>query len=189
MSNFIVLYDSCVLYPAPLRDLLMRLALTDLYQAKWSADIHKEWIKSLLRNRPDINLERLERIREKMDSNVRDCLVYGYESLIEGLILPDPHDRHILAAAIRSQAQIIITFNLQDFPLARTSEYGIEAQHPDDFLRHLIDLAPGQFISCIRETRISLKNPPKNPEEYLAILAQQSLPQTVSYLQNYVHVL
>jgi hypothetical protein len=50
MSRFVVIYDSCVLYPAPLRDLLMRLALTDLYQAKWTKDIHKEWMRSLLKN-------------------------------------------------------------------------------------------------------------------------------------------
>lgn len=112
MANFIVIYDSCVLYPAPLRDLLIRLALTDLYQAKWSADIHKEWITSLLRNRPDLTLERLEKTREKMDLHIRDCIVIAYESLIEGLVLPDPNDRHVLAAAIRAHAQTIVTFNL-----------------------------------------------------------------------------
>lgn len=82
MSRFVVIYDSCVLYPAPLRDLLMRLALADLYQAKWTKDIHREWIQSLLKNRPDLTEERLESIRSKMDLHVRDCLVEGYEELI-----------------------------------------------------------------------------------------------------------
>lgn len=77
MSRFVVIYDSCVLYPASLRDLLMRLALTDLYQAKWTKDIHKEWMRSLLKNRPDLSEERLESIRSKMDLHVRDCLVEG----------------------------------------------------------------------------------------------------------------
>jgi hypothetical protein len=60
MAQFIVIYDSCVLYPAPLRDLLMRLALTDLYHAKWTHEIHKEWMRNLLKNRPDLTAERLK---------------------------------------------------------------------------------------------------------------------------------
>jgi hypothetical protein len=61
-SNFAVVYDACVLYPAPLRDLLMRLALTDLYRAKWTEQIHEEWIRNLLENRQDIDRPMLERI-------------------------------------------------------------------------------------------------------------------------------
>lgn len=185
MANFIVVYDACVLYPAPLRDLLMRLALTDLYQAKWTSHIHHEWMSNLLKNRPDLTREQVERTREKMDSHVRDCLVYGYEDLIDGLQLPDPKDRHVLAAAIRAHAQTIVTFNLPDFPAKVIVKYDIEVQHPDDFLRHLIDLSPGKFLRTIHETRLSLKKPPKNPEEYLQSLEQQSLPQTVAYLRDY----
>ena len=103
MANFIVIYDSRVLYPAPLRDLLMRLALIDLYQAKWTKDIHREWIRSLLKNRPDLTEERLQKTREKMDLHVRDCLVEEYEELIESLKLPDPNDRHVLAACYSIQ--------------------------------------------------------------------------------------
>ena len=185
MSNFIVIYDACVLYPAPLRDLLMRLALTDLFHAKWTRDIHMEWIGSLLKNRPDLSMEKLEKTREKMDFHARDCLVEDYEQLIQGLQLPDSQDRHVLAAAIRGNAQTIVTYNLSDFPSQNTSQYGIWAQHPDEFLRHLIDLAPARVIQTVQETRLSLKKPPKNSEEYLAILAQQSLSRTVSYLKDY----
>jgi predicted nucleic acid-binding protein len=116
MTNFTALYDSCVLYPAPLRDLLMWLALSDLFRARWSNDIHEEWIRNLLEDRPDLTRERLERTRDKMNSNIRDCLVTGYEPLIDGLTLPDPNDRHVLAAAIRASADVIVTFNLKDFP-------------------------------------------------------------------------
>lgn len=185
MANFIVVYDSCVLYPAPLRDLLMRLALTDLYQAKWTNDIHREWISSLLKNRPDLTEERLEQTRSKMDLHVRDCLVEGYEELIESLNLPDPNDRHVLAAAIRSSAQTIVTYNLSDFPSQALSRYEVDAQHPDEFLRHLLDLAPARVMRTVQETRLSLKNPPKNSEEYLTILEKQSLPQTVACLKEY----
>jgi hypothetical protein len=95
----------CVLYPAPLRDLLMRLALTDLYHAKWTQEIHKEWMRNLLKNRPDLTIERLESVRARMDLHVRDGLIEGYEELIDGIKLPDPNDRHVLAAARRMLRQ------------------------------------------------------------------------------------
>ncbi len=106
----IVLYDACVLYPAPLRDLLMRLALTDLFQARWTDQIHDEWTRNVLANRPDVTAESLARCRRLMDEHVPDCLVTGYESLIPTLSLPDPDDRHVLAAALHGGASSIITY-------------------------------------------------------------------------------
>lgn len=153
MGNFIVIYDSCVLYPAPLRDLLMRLALIDLFQAKWTNNIHEEWIRNLLKNRPDLTKERLEMIRIKMDLHVRDCLVEGYEELIEGIKLPDNDDRHVLAAAIKANARTIITYNLSDFPSKVLAKYGIGVQHPDEFMRHLLELVPAKVIKTVQDTR------------------------------------
>ncbi|MEZ2233262.1 PIN domain-containing protein [Microcoleus sp.] len=101
-SNPIALYDACVLYSAPLRDLLMQLALTDLFQARWTDEIHDEWIRNVLKNRPDLTIEQLTRTKDLMNRYVRDCLVTGYEWIIPSLNLPDPNDRHILAAAIKS---------------------------------------------------------------------------------------
>lgn len=75
MATFTALYDACVLYPAPLRDLLMELALTDLFRAKWSSMIHDEWILALLKNRKDLSADNLKRTRELMDASVRDCIV------------------------------------------------------------------------------------------------------------------
>ena len=109
MASFTALYDACTLYPAPLRDLLMHLALTDLFRARWSDQIHDEWISSVLEDRPDLRREQLERTRELMNAHVRDGLVTGYEDLIDGLTLPDPEDRHVLAAAIRGSASVIGT--------------------------------------------------------------------------------
>lgn len=106
---FTVIYDANVLYPSFLRDVLMRLAMTDLYRARWTEDIHREWMRSLAEARPDL-VDSLPRIRALMDNNVRDCLVTGYAELVEGLQLPDPDDRHVLAAAIRAQAQQIVTY-------------------------------------------------------------------------------
>lgn len=124
-----------------------------------------------------------------MDLHVRDCLVEGYEELIDGIKLPDPNDRHVLAAAIKSNAQTIVTYNLSDFPLYYLSKYEIDAQHPDEFLRHLLDLAPAIVVTTVKETRISLKNPPKTSTEYLAILEKQFLPQTCAYLREYENLI
>ncbi|WP_164104374.1 PIN domain-containing protein [Candidatus Laterigemmans baculatus] len=137
MPTFTALYDACVLYPAPLRDLLMRLALTELFRARWTNQIHDEWIRNVLADRPDLTAEQLERTRELMNAHVRDCLVIDYEDMIEGLDLPDRDDRHVLAAAIRTRASVIVTFNLSDFPPAYLAKHGLEAQHPDEFITHL----------------------------------------------------
>jgi predicted nucleic acid-binding protein len=189
MANLVVVYDACILYSAPIRDLFMRLALRDIYSAKWTKDIHKEWITSLLKKRPDLTKEQLEKTRKKMDMHVRDCIVGDYEKLIEKLVLPDSNDRHVLAAAICASAQIIVTFNVSDFPLKSTKKYGVEAQHPDRFLCHLLDIMPLTIIETVKETRLSLKNPPKSAIEYLVILEQQSLPLTVKYLREHIDLI
>jgi predicted nucleic acid-binding protein len=189
MASFTALYDACVLYPAPLRDLLMQLALTDLYRAKWSHMIHDEWIRNLLRHRPDLTRERLERTRERMDAHTRDCLVIGFEALIDALELPDPDDRHVLAAAIHGRADVIVTYNLPHFPPEHLSRYGIEAQHPDEFLTHLIDLAPGSVCAAARTHRLRLKRPQKTVTEYLETLEHQSLSQFVAHLRAFQELL
>jgi predicted nucleic acid-binding protein len=181
---FTALYDACVLYPAPLRDLLMQLALTDLFRAKWTDAIHDEWTRHVLANRPDLKPEQLARTRELMNAHVRDCLVDGYQPLIAGLTLPDPNDRHVLAAAIRARADVIVTFNLDDFPEAALRPYGIEAQHPDEFIAHLTDLAPQAVALALRTCRARLKNPSRTPEEYIDTLALQKLPETVNFMRR-----
>jgi hypothetical protein len=104
VSSFTAFYDANVLYSAPLRDLLMHLALTDLFRAKWSNKVHEEWMENLLRKRPDLTRENLEKTRRLMDADVRDYLVEDYAHLISGLELPDPDDRHVVAAAIRGRS-------------------------------------------------------------------------------------
>lgn len=185
MGNFTVLFDACVLYPAPLRDFLMHLAITDLFRAKWTDEIHNEWIRNLLKNRPDLTQERLRRTRDLMNSNARDCLVSGYEDLIPSLTLPDKNDRHVLAAAICGGADVIVTYNLSDFPAGTLGQYGIEAQHPDEFIIHLIDLAPSVICEAAKRQRLSLKNPPQSVEALLAAYERQGLAQTVSELRLY----
>src|SRR6478736_2585668 len=108
--------DACVLYPAPLRDLLLSLTVEGLFRARWSEEIHEEWIRNLLKQRSDLTRDALERTKTFMNSSVPDCVVEGYEYLINSLKLPDADDRHVLAAAIVGHADAIVTFNLKDFP-------------------------------------------------------------------------
>lgn len=189
MTIFTALYDAAVLYPASLRNLLMHLACTGLFRARWTAAIHEEWIESLLKNRPDLTRTKLERTRCEMNNAVLDCLVEDYEDLISGLTLPDPADRHVLAAAIRARADVIVTSNLKDFPIDTLMAYGIEPQHPDEFVRNLIDLAPASVCEAVKTHRSSLKKPPKTIDEYLETLTRQSLPQTVSALREFAELL
>ena len=166
----------------------MQLALTDLFKAHWTDQIHEEWIEALLR-RDKYDRTTLERTRELMDAHVRDAKVSGYKDLIAALVLPDPDDRHVLAAAIKVGANAIVTFNLKDFPDDFLSKYGIEAVHPDEFVYGQIDLAPAIACGAIKRHRESLNNPPKAKDEFLAILQKQQLPQTISALRAYIELI
>lgn len=185
MSQYTALLDANVLYPAPMRDVLMQLAVTDIFKAKWSEDIHREWIDALMRNEPDRDRTALERTRDLMNRATRDCLVTGYEDLIPSLDLPDPNDRHVLAAAIVGRCDVIVTQNLKDFPKGAIEPYSIETLHPDDFLSNHLALAPGLFCSAVRKVRARLKNPPYSAGDYLAILTQQGLVATAAELEQF----
>jgi len=189
METFTVVYDACVLYPAPLRDVLMELAAIGIYRARWTDQIHDEWIRNLLFNRPDLTPEKLQRTRELMNRAVPDCLVQGHEALIDSLILPDPDDRHVLAAAIVARAGVIVTMNERHFPAEILGPLGIEAQHPDDFLIYQFDLAVGPVCQAIKRLRARLKNPPMDIQAYLDTLVRQSLPQFVLRLKKFEEVL
>jgi predicted nucleic acid-binding protein len=172
-----------------LRDLLVRLAQAGLVRALWTETIHDEWTRNVLANNPHVTAERLARTRSLMNDAVRDCLVTGYEDLINSLTLPDPDDRHVLAAAIRGGANTIVTFNLTDFPEETLARYGIEAQHPDDFLTCLLDLAASAVCVVVKAQRESLRNPPRAAEELLATLEAQGLIQTVAQLRPFAALL
>lgn len=189
MSSFTVIYDACVLYPAPLRDLLIRLAPKDLFRAKWTERILDEMERSILKNRSDLTADQIGRTRQRMNSYVRDALVSGYEPFENAIELPDVDDRHVVAAAIRCHAQIIVTFNLKDFPPAVLSQWGMVAQHPDDFLENLLDLQQRVVLEVIREQRAALQRPAYSIEQLLNTFSSQSLPKTVEILQEFASLL
>jgi hypothetical protein len=183
-ANIVVVYDACVLYPAPLRDLLVQLATVRIFQAKWTELIHDEWTRNLLIKRPDLNVDRLARLRILMNENVPDALVTDFEHLIPSLELPDLDDRHVLAAAIIANANIIVTFNLKDFPASILDRYGIVAKHPDVFLRDLIEQNPEQVLEAVETIRSRLKNPPQTFNNYLETLVKQGLQNSVVMLRD-----
>jgi predicted nucleic acid-binding protein len=182
-------YDANILYPAPLRDLFIRLAQSGLVRARWTETIHDEWSRNVLTNNPHLSAERLARTRTLMNESVRDCLVTDFEHLIASLSLPDPNDRHVLAAAIHADADIIVTANLIDFPVETLVRFHIEAQHPDDFLIYLLDQAPGIVCGAVKRQRESLRKPAKTIEELLATLESQGLAQAVARLRQFVDLL
>jgi predicted nucleic acid-binding protein len=175
--------DACVLYGARLRSFLMYLAMSDLLWARWTHRIHEEWMRNVLQNYPHLTRDKLERTRDLMDRHASDAIVTDYEDLVAGLALPDPDDRHVLAAAIRAGADAIVTFNLSDFPGEILARFDVEALHPDDLLERLIDLDLDAVCAAARQDRVSLKSPPKSVDEYLADLERAGIPRTAAALR------
>ena len=166
-SHYIVVLDACVLYPAPLRDLLLSLAAAGVFRARWTHLIQDEWMRNLLANRPDLQSDALRRTVATMNDAIEDCLIEKFEFMVDSLTLPDP-DRHVLAAAIVGHADAIVTFNLKDFPEKNTAAHRIEILHHDDFLVAQYDVAPISVLKSIKANRERLRNPPKTAGELIA---------------------
>ena len=182
----VAVLDANVLYSASLRHLLISLAVAEAFEARWTDMIQDEWTRSLLRDKPHLDARRIARTRQLMDTFVDDAIVTGYEPLIAGLTLPDPNDRHVLAAAIHCGATIIVTKNVKDFPATALAPHGIGAVPPDAFVRSLFDANPDAVIEGARSHRSELLNPPRSPAEYLAALESDDLTTTAAALRNHV---
>ena len=185
MNHKIVFVDANILYSYTLRNIFMQLAVTNFYEARWTQQVLQEWIDSLLKNRSDIKRSTLENLRDKMNHMVPDCLVTDYEHLIPNLNLPDPEDRHVLAAAIVGKCDMIVTNNLKDFPESKLVPYGISAVHPDDFFLDYLNNYRTDFCSELKKMRLILKKPPYTAAKYLNILANNGLSKTADALRPY----
>ena len=162
----------------------MYLATTGLFRARWTMDIHEEWIRNLLVKNKKLDRAQLEAQRDLMIQVIPDSLVTGHEAIIESLELPDPGDRHVLAAAIRANAEVIVTSNLKDFPEDILDKYNCHVEHPDEFIVNLLDLDHAKTITTFKEDRNHYLNPPYSVDEYLSILNRQGLTTTVSILEE-----
>ena len=179
----VAVYDASVLYPSTTRDLLIRIAQAGLVQAKWTDAILDEVFINLIKKRPELDVSRLGRTRELMAGAIRDLLVVGFEPLIDVLELPDPDDRHVLAAGIRAGAQLIVTWNLRDFPAGTLARWDLEAVSPDTFIRSQIDVDSGAVHGAVGRIADSWRNPPGTPDDVIARLERDRLVETVAALR------
>lgn len=181
---FVVIYDANVLYPNALRDLLIRIAQSGRVQARWTEQILDETFLAIKREHPDLDPAKLHRTRTLMGIAVRDWKVTGYEPLIDVLKLPDPDDRHVLAAAIRAGAQVIVTANLRDFPVDALRAWDVEAKSPDEFVHDQISLDRAAVYAAVQQIADSWRRPPGSVDNVLDRLERSGLAVSVAELRT-----
>ncbi|MDE2571119.1 MAG: PIN domain-containing protein [bacterium] len=164
ITSFRVLLDACTLVPATLRDVILCSADNELFRPKWSGQILDEMERALIRLQ--VPPERAGYTRRQMERAFPEAEVAGYESLVERM-RNDPKDRHVLAAAVRGGAQLIVTANISDFPDGVLKDFAITAVTPDEFLKDLLGLYPSQMLAMLRELVQAKRRPPMTELEIL----------------------
>ena len=184
-AKYTAILDANVLYPNTLRNLLLSLASDGLYHVKWTTEITQEWSRNLVADRPDI-ASKIDRLVELVNLSVQDCLVEGYEYIIPTIELPDLNDRHVVAAAVVGHADAIVTFNLKDFPAELIDKFGVDVQHPDDFLMNQLQLRQFDALEVMRKVSGRYRNPQLSAKEFIELVSRNGLPQTAQYLQTHM---
>lgn len=182
--RFTCVLDTNVIYPIEVRDILLWFAHHELYTPKWSKHIFDEWAEVM--RRKGISQDEIARRLQNVQLAFPDAFVQNYESLIKGLELPDEKDRHVLAAAIKTNANIIVTNNLKHFPETYLTAFGLSARNADDFITDLIDLNPQNAVKAFIEMVSHKKNPPLNELQVLDKLRERGLKQTADYLHSQI---
>lgn len=184
-SGFTILLDANVIYGQYLRSFMMFLAQTRIVRFKWTERILDECFENLKKRRPDIDPAKFDRTKSIMMTQVlQDALVTDFEAMEAGLELPDPDDRHVLAAAIKCGAQTIVTFNTKDFPTSALQTWGIEAMRPDEFVLDLLDLSPLKVEQATMNMQRSLLAPPMEIGELLDLLSRDGLTRSTEALRE-----
>lgn len=174
--RFIVVLDTNVVFPIICRDILFWFAHYDLYTPKWSEHIFNEWERVMLKK--GIAPEEIKKRVEKANLAFPDALVKNYQGLIESLLLPDENDRHVLAAAIKTNANLIVSNNLKHFPEKNLQSFGLNIKSADDFLTDIIDLNQDVAVTAFREMVLNKKNPKMDEFEVLNQLRKAGLKTT-----------
>ncbi len=182
--RFTCVLDTNVIYPIDIRDLLFWFAHYDLFTPKWSKHIFDEWLDVMLRK--GISRKEAEKRVRKANLAFPDALVLNYEYLIDALQLPDPKDRHVLAAAIKTNANIIVTNNLNDFPNTYLSNFGLTAKSADDFITDTIDLNQDIAIEAFKDMVLNRTNPDLDEFQLLEILRHNGLQNSADYLHSLI---
>jgi predicted nucleic acid-binding protein len=180
---FIVVYDANALVGNALRDLLIRIGQSGLVQARWTERILDETVAAVQKARPDIASEKIQRLKALMIRALADGIVTGYEPLIDGLHLRDPDDRHVLAAAIRCGAQVIVTAD-KDFTAEDLAPWDIEAKHPDEFVLDQIEINDRIVWGCVQQIADARTNPPQTIGDVLSELERAGLVQSAAALRT-----
>jgi predicted nucleic acid-binding protein len=180
-GRYTAVLDACVLFPRLHRDILLSLAVSDLYTARWSVEIEKEWTISYKKKYKDAKIDYLLNCLRQA---VPDALIIDYEEFISAIYLPDPNDRHVVAAAIRGNADAIVTTNIKDFPVTILEKYDIEVQTPDQFVLNQILLHPPRALSAIKRMRERWVRPTMTALDMVNLFEQRSLPQTAAHLRD-----
>lgn len=174
--------DTNVIFPLVIRDLLFWFAHYDLYTPKWSSNIFHE-LKSVM-VRKGVEEHVAEARAQKANMAFPDALVNNYQGLIDNLTLPDADDRHVLAAAIKTNANVIVTNNLKDFPQEYLESFGLKAISADDFLTDIIDLNHETAVAAFRELVLHKKNPEMDEYQVLESFRRNGLINTADYLHS-----
>lgn len=180
-AGFTAVLDANVLYPALLRDVLLSLAHSGLYVARWTATIEDEFVRHLVADFPEKKGEIL-RMAEQMQVAIPDCLIEGYEPIIQSLELPDPDDRHVLAAAVVGHADTIVTSNIKDFPRDVLNSYGVELHSPDEFIVNQLELYPLPALGALKRMRQRWQRPELSAEKMVELMGQRGLSRTAAHL-------
>jgi len=180
--RFTCVLDTNVIYPIDVRDILLWIAFDQLFTPKWSNHIFDEWIR--LMESMGVDPREIKKRVENVNLAFPDAMVLNYEPLIDGLKLPDEKDRHVLVVAIKTNATIIVTNNLKDFPSEYLARFGLSAKNADDFLADTIDLNPDQAVESFRKLVSKKKNPPLDEFELLDRYRNIGLNQTADYLHS-----
>ncbi len=173
-NPFVVVLDANVLFPFRVRDVLLTFTQEGLFRARVTDEILDEWTRNLIALKPHLE-ESVRQQEAAIRETFEECFVTGYQPLIAGLDLPDPDDRHVLAAAIRCSAQVIVTENHRDFPSEVLDDYGVETLGADDMLANTYDLYPSGGARALRRVRKRYENPPMTPSEFLLDLTRHGL--------------
>jgi len=182
-GRYTAVLDACVLFSRLQRDVLLSLAHADLYTARWTQEIENEWTSSLIEKYPDA-AEKTHLVVDQMREAIPDCLIVDYELFIPSLQLPDENDRHVLAAAIRGNADAIVSLNTKDFPVEVVSKFDIEIQTPDQFVLNQIMLHPPRALTAIKKMRARWERPSLTASDMIDLFEKRQLPQTAAHLRD-----
>lgn len=182
--RFPAFFDTNVLYGALLNDLILELADRGLFRPLWSQDVLFELGKNLVKHGEDSAL--VQKRIGTMEHYFADAMVRGYEDLIPTMT-NDEKDRHVLAAAIRGGAEVLVTFNLRDFPEPSVERFDLEIVHPDDFLLDQLDLYHSVTLRALVEVVESYNSPAMTMDDYLIALIRAGVPKFAETARDLIY--